>query len=124
MKTMGVAPQRGNRSGRMSSGETSGPIHPVPTQRSGFRYHFYDKHHGRGGPAAAQWLPSMGREDEFAVFDTADLHEILDERGWLYGIRRTMSEGRSWTSGLGASRSPNSPGLAKARHGTVIRSGL
>ena len=72
----------------MSTGETSGPIHPVPTRRSGYRYLFYDKHHGRGGPDSAQWLPSMSHDDEFAVFDTADFHDLSDDRGWLYGIRR------------------------------------
>jgi hypothetical protein len=71
----------------MSVGETSGPIHPVPTQRSGYRYQFYDKHHGRGAPDAARWLPSTSEDEEFAVFDAADLGEISDERGWLYGVR-------------------------------------
>jgi hypothetical protein len=71
----------------MSIGETSGPIHPVPTRRSGYRYLFYDKHHGRGGPDAARWLPSLSRDDEFAVFDVADEADLADERGWLYGMR-------------------------------------
>jgi hypothetical protein len=70
----------------MSVGESSGPIHPVPTQRNGYRYQFYDKHHGRGGPDAAQWLPSLSREEEFAVFDSADLNELSDEQGRMYGI--------------------------------------
>jgi len=71
----------------MSIGETSGPIHPVPTRRSGYLYLFYNKHHGRGGHEAAQWLPSLSRDDEFAVFDVADRDDLSDERGWLYGIR-------------------------------------
>ena len=70
----------------MSVGETSGPIHPVPTRRSGYRYLFYVKHHG-GDSRAAQWLPSMSHEEEFGVFDAADQNEISDEREWLYGIR-------------------------------------
>ena len=77
----------GYRSDRMSIGETSGPIHRVPTRRSGYLYLFYDKHHGRGGPEAAQWLPSLSRDDEFAVFDVADRDDLSDERGWLYGMR-------------------------------------
>jgi hypothetical protein len=70
----------------MSVGESSGPVHPVPTRRSGYRYQFHDKHHGRGGPDAARWLPSLSREVEFAIFDTADLIELSDEHGRLYGI--------------------------------------
>jgi hypothetical protein len=72
----------------MSTGESSGPIHPVPTRRSGHRYLFYDKHHGRGGSDAAQWLPSLTQQEEFDIFDTADEHEFSDDRGWLYGIGR------------------------------------
>lgn len=71
----------------MSVGESSGPIHPVPTQRSGYRYLFYDKHHGRGSPDAAQWLVNLSRDEEFAVFDAADQNDFSDERGWLYGLR-------------------------------------
>lgn len=74
------------RRDRMSTGETSGPIHPMPT-RNGKRYLFYDKHHGRGGPDAAQWLPTISHDEEFAVFETADFHELSDDRGWLYGVR-------------------------------------
>ena len=79
----------------MSVGETSGPIHPIPTRRSGYRYQFYDKHHGRGARRsdAARWLPSLSRQEEFAVFDTADWHEIADERGWLYGVRAKDAAG-------------------------------
>ncbi len=76
----------------MSTGETAGPIHPVPTQRSGYRYFFYIKHHG-GDRGAAQWNPSLGPEEEFSVFDSADLHELSDERGWLYGIGRDAGGG-------------------------------
>ena len=70
----------------MATGESSGPIHPVPTRRSGFRYFFYDKHHGRD-TRAAQWLLALSHDEEFAIFDAADFHELSDERGWLYGVR-------------------------------------
>jgi hypothetical protein len=70
----------------MSSGEDSGPIHPVPTRRSRYRYLFYNRHHGYD-QRAAQWLPDLSHDEEFAIFDTADFHELSDERGWLYGIR-------------------------------------
>jgi hypothetical protein len=77
----------------MSSGGDSGPLHPVPTRRSGYRYFFYNIHHRRdakdrvrdGGPA--QWLPELSHDQEFAIFDTADFHEVADEDGCLYGIR-------------------------------------
>jgi hypothetical protein len=72
----------------MATGEMSGPIHPVPTQKSGYRYLFYDKHHG-ADQRAAQWLPGLSHDDEFAIFDVADLHGLSDERGWLYGLRRS-----------------------------------
>jgi hypothetical protein len=71
----------------MSIGAASGPIHPVQTRRSRHRYLFYDKHHGRGDPGAARWLPGLSQEDEFAVFDVADWEEVSDEGGWLYGLR-------------------------------------
>jgi hypothetical protein len=71
----------------MATGETPGPVHPVPTQRSGYRYFFYDKHHGRDR-SAAQWRPDVTHEQEFNLFDAADFHESFDDRGWLYGIGR------------------------------------
>jgi hypothetical protein len=55
------------------------------TQRSQFRYRLTAKHHG-GDRNAAMWLPSISPNEEFSVFDLADLHEIADERGWLYGV--------------------------------------
>jgi hypothetical protein len=78
----------------MSVGETSGPIHPDPTRSERRRqYQFYNKHH-RGRPSdAAQWEPGVSREEEFTVFDDADWHEIADERGWLYGVRRRDAMG-------------------------------
>ena len=72
----------------MSTGETAGPVHPVPTRRSGYRYLFYAIHHGRGGPDDAQWLPTMSHDEEFGVFDMADFHDLSDEGGRLYGVRR------------------------------------
>lgn len=71
----------------MATGERSGPIHPIPTQRSGYLYLFYIKHHG-GDQRAAQWSTDLSHDDEFAIFDVADLHALSDERSWLYGLRR------------------------------------
>ena len=59
--------------------------HPVRTRRSGYRYVFTAKHHG-GTKGAATWLPTISRDDEFSIFDSADLHDIGDDRGWLYGV--------------------------------------
>lgn len=70
----------------MAIGETSGPIHPTPTRRSGHRYLFYDKHHG-ADRRAAQWSPELTPDEEFAVFDRADWHDLSDDRGWLHGLR-------------------------------------
>ena len=77
--------QSQSRRDRMATGETSGPIHPVATRRSGHRYLFYVKHHG-GDREAARWLPTLTRDQEFAVFDTADFHDLSDDVGYLYGI--------------------------------------
>jgi hypothetical protein len=77
----------------MSFGGVSGAVHPEATRRSGYRYQFYNKHHGRGSLDAAQWLPALSREEEFAVFDTADMNELSDERGWFYGIRPRNESG-------------------------------
>jgi hypothetical protein len=62
-------------------------IHGQTTRRSGYRYQLTPKHHG-GDPGAAQWLPALGLEEEFGVFDTADQHELSDEEGRLYGVLR------------------------------------
>lgn len=61
-------------------------VHPVPTVRSGYRYQFTPKHHG-ADPQAAQWLPELSLEEEFAVFDSADQFEIVGDNGWLYGVQ-------------------------------------
>jgi hypothetical protein len=61
--------------------------HHTLTGRSSYRYQFTPKHHGADSDAA-QWLPSMGLDEEFAVFNEADLHELSDEDGNLYGVQR------------------------------------
>jgi hypothetical protein len=70
----------------MSVGGEPGHLHPTATQRSRYRYFFYDKHHGRGGPEAARWSPDLTDEQEFGIFDQADLLDLSDEQGNLYGI--------------------------------------
>jgi hypothetical protein len=71
----------------MSVGGEPGHLHTEVSERSGFRYFFYDKHHGRGGPEVAQWATDVSNDEEFGIFDQADLHEIRDNRGNLYGLR-------------------------------------
>jgi hypothetical protein len=62
-------------------------VHGRETTRSGYRYQFTPKHHGQH-PSAAQWLPALTLDEEFAIFDTADEHELSDEEGNLYGGQR------------------------------------
>ena len=93
------------------------------TQRSGYFYQFYDKHHGRGGPDAAEWLPSLSRQEEFSVFDSADLNELADEQGRMYGIRPRDETGSARPGVLWESRSRSSPMLGQMRHGMGIPSG-
>jgi len=62
-------------------------VHEQPTNRSAYRYQFTPKHHGLDS-RAAQWLPELTLEEEFRVFNTADDCEIVDERGWMYGVLR------------------------------------
>jgi hypothetical protein len=71
----------------MSTGETSGPTHPVPAivgDRE-YRYQFYTKHRG-GDLRAAQW--SVSQDVEFDVFNLAVLNDLSDERGNFYGVSR------------------------------------
>jgi hypothetical protein len=65
------------------------PEHPIPTKRGGYRYLFLAKHHGAGSKSDARWLPELSRDEEFAVFDDADFHDISDEQENLYGVLRT-----------------------------------
>jgi hypothetical protein len=59
--------------------------HSSQTQRSQYRYLFTAKHHG-GNKSAAMWLPGISQNTEFSIFDNADLRQIADSRGWLYGV--------------------------------------
>ena len=61
--------------------------HPTRTRRGEYRYLFTAKHHG-GDSTASMWLPEIAQEVEFAIFDFADFVQIVDSRGWLYGVLR------------------------------------
>ena len=65
--------------------------HPSRTDHHGYAYQFTPKHHGADS-GAAQWLPELTLDEEFAIFNIADEHDLIDERGWLYGIRRVGDE--------------------------------
>lgn len=71
----------------MSVGGEPGHLFPRATERSGYRYFFYDKHHGRGGPEAGRWATDLLEEEEFGIFDQADCLNLNDAQGNLYGIR-------------------------------------
>ena len=59
-------------------------LHAAVTQLRGLQYQFTPKHHGHD-PAASRWiLPT--RDAEFSVFDAANLQNICDDSGNLYGI--------------------------------------
>jgi hypothetical protein len=60
--------------------------HPVRTRTSLYRYLFTAKHHGAGDRNAARWSPELTEDEEFSVFDSADAHQLADDRGWLYGV--------------------------------------
>lgn len=62
-------------------------LHPTRTEQNDYSYWFTTKHHG-GDRTAAQWLPSLSLDEEFAIFNEADEHGLADEDGNLYGIRR------------------------------------
>src|SRR5258708_1516065 len=71
----------------MSVGGEPGHLFPRATERSGYWYFFYDKHHGRGGPEAARWATDLLEEEEFGIFDQSDRSDFSDRHGNLYGIR-------------------------------------
>ena len=57
-------------------------IHPERTTgKRKAQYMFTAKHHGGAG---AQW--AVSRDKEFSVFNGADVHDLADEAGNLYGI--------------------------------------
>jgi hypothetical protein len=60
-------------------------VHAEVTGRSQYRYQFTPKHHGADA-GAAQWLPRLTLEEEFEVFNMADVAEVADDRGRLYGV--------------------------------------
>jgi hypothetical protein len=66
-------------------------VHATVSARSGYQYQFTPKHHGMD-PNAAQWLPSLTLNEEFAVFDTADTNNWLDAQGNLYGAEKVGAD--------------------------------
>lgn len=78
----------------MASGGLAIPEHPDITRNHGYQYGFHPKHHLPGRPAsrAAQWSGAISRDQEFAIFDEADFHDLLDEDGNLFGLLREGGE--------------------------------
>jgi hypothetical protein len=70
----------------MPNGANPGPLHPVVTQRSGYQYFFYTKHHQPSNTTDAQWEPALTQDEEFTVFDLADLHDLSEPNGDLFGL--------------------------------------
>lgn len=72
-----------------SSAETyPGPLHPERTDRNGYQYFFYEKHHNPHHQDASQWLPDLSHDEEFAIFNQADGGEIADANGNIFGLRQ------------------------------------
>src|SRR5262245_23956148 len=71
--------------GTAMSAATQDIEHPTRTQLSQYRYLFTANHHGadRNPPMC---LPAISQETEFSIFDVADLRQVTDSRGWLYGV--------------------------------------
>ena len=67
-------------------------VHNQVTGRNHYRYLFTPKHHG-ADESAAQWLPSMSLEEEFAIFNGADQNELFDADGRLYGVQPEGGDG-------------------------------
>ncbi len=63
-------------------------LHSTLTQRSHYQYLFTAKHHGAGSSGDACWSSDVSRDEEFSVFDVADLHLFAADNGWLYGVLR------------------------------------
>ena len=62
-------------------------VHGAVTARNNYQYQFTPKHHGTD-KKAAQWQPSLTLDEEFAVFNEADQHNLADAVGNLYGTER------------------------------------
>jgi hypothetical protein len=62
-------------------------VHDRRTRRSEYQYLFTPKHHG-ADPGAGQWLPTLSLDEEFAIFNTADEHDLSDDDGRLYSVQR------------------------------------
>jgi hypothetical protein len=57
---------------------------------NGLRYLFTTKHHGGPGSAGqCQWLPELEFRAEFWIFDQADVYQLLDDKGRLFGMLKT-----------------------------------
>ena len=63
-------------------------LHSVPTRKRGLSYLFTGKHHGGGTADDACWSKELMPDEEFSVFETADILDILDDDRRFYGVLR------------------------------------
>ncbi len=59
-------------------------LHGAMTRNRGLSYLFTDKHHGGGTSKDACWC--VTKDEEFAVFDLADLFDLRDDGGRFFGV--------------------------------------
>src|SRR5579864_6746740 len=85
-------PPQASRGKNGMSAPATDRLHDERTQRRQLEYLFTAKHRGADSDAA-RWLPSLTAAEEFSVFNLADLHDLSDGRGWLYGVLRAGAEG-------------------------------
>jgi hypothetical protein len=66
-------------------------IHPAKTLQ-GRTYKFTDKHHNYSKSDHACWLPSIGRDTEFSLFQDAETGDYSDDRENLYNVHKYGEE--------------------------------
>jgi hypothetical protein len=77
-----------NHRKRPLRGPMSDPIYREQTRKRHYTYQFTAKHHGGGKADDAQWANDVSRDEEFSVFDEADVCDIYDEDGRFFGVLR------------------------------------
>ncbi len=76
----------------MTPADADADFHPdATTGPRNIRYYFSPKHHGRRGTDAATWLESITRPEEFSIIEEADLQNLADSDGNLYGVLRAVN---------------------------------
>ena len=63
-------------------------IHPIRTSPKGYQYFFHPKHHVPRQGDHSCWLPTISRDVEFSIFESAVRLDLGDEDGNLYNVER------------------------------------